>query len=237
MIDNLVENAVKYGARTVKMHVSAEAANGVLAVVDDGQGISRELMRRLFQPFVQGEQPLERPQGGLGLGLALVKRIVGLHGGSIEVRSEGAGKGSTFVLRLPLAGEIPQATPSPARPAAKSRRRVLIVEDMEDARESLRQLLELDGHEVALAADGPQALLKLRSFRPDVALVDIGLPGMNGYDVAREARSIAGAGVVLVALTGYGQDADRRAAMQAGFDAHLTKPVSLADLDRALGSG
>ena len=237
MIDNLVENAVKYGARTVKMHVSAEAANGVLAVVDDGQGISRELMQRLFQPFVQGEQPLERPQGGLGLGLALVKRIVGLHGGSIEVRSEGAGKGSTFVLRLPLAGEIPQATPSPARPAARSRRRVLIVEDMEDARESLRQLLELDGHEVALAADGPQALLKLRSFRPDVALVDIGLPGMNGYDVAREARSIAGGGVVLVALTGYGQEADRRAALQAGFDAHLTKPVSLADLDRALGSG
>jgi signal transduction histidine kinase/CheY-like chemotaxis protein len=233
MIDNLLENAVKYGAKTVRIHVAAEGRQGVLTVDDDGQGISRELMGRLFQPFVQGAQSLERAQGGLGLGLALVRRIAQLHGGSVEARSEGEGTGSRFILRLPLAGGAAPET-DPAAAPRPDRRRVLVVEDMEDARESLRALLEMEGHEVDLAADGPQALLKLKSFRPDVALIDIGLPGMNGYEVAREARAAGGDEVVLVALTGYGQEADRREALEAGFDLHLTKPITLADLNQAL---
>ena len=232
MIDNLVENAVKYGARKVTLHAGKEGAFGVLTVADDGQGIAPGLMRRLFQPFVQGEQPLERPQGGLGLGLALVRRLAELHGGSIEAHSAGSGKGSRFTLRLPLA---PPAQASAAAPTGlPAKRRVLVVDDLPDARESLRLLLEIDGHEVAVAADGPEGMRKLESFRPQAAFIDIGLPGMNGYTLARELRAAAGKGIELIALTGYGGEEDRRAAREAGFDAHLTKPVSHDELRRAL---
>jgi signal transduction histidine kinase/CheY-like chemotaxis protein len=235
MIDNLVENAVKYGARTISVNVGVEGATAVVTVSDDGQGIPAELLPRLFEPFVQGEQSMERAQGGLGLGLALVRRLAVLHGGSVSAQSAGPGKGSRFTLRMPLASPEPKTAASdPPQQKSGRPRRVLIVEDVEDSRESLRLLLEMDGHEVALAADGTEGLAKLRSFRPDVAVIDIGLPGMNGYELAREARAQAHSAVILIALTGYGQANDRRQALEAGFDVHLTKPVSLPKLQEAL---
>lgn len=235
MIDNLIENAVKYGGKRIAIEVQAEPRSGVLVISDDGSGIDPRLLPRLFEPFIQGEQSIERPQGGLGLGLALVKRLAVLHGGSIRAESAGPGKGSRFTLRLPLA-QPPQKTDrtDDSRPIVTKKRRVLVVEDGEDARESLRHLLELDGHEVALAADGAEGLRQMESFRPDVALIDIGLPGMNGYELARAARAGAGKHVLLVALTGYGQSAEREMALKAGFDLHLTKPVSMTELERAI---
>lgn len=237
MIDNLVGNAIKYGAKSVRLDVREEAGAGVLAVSDDGQGIAPELMARLFQPFVQGEQSLDRAKGGLGLGLALVRRLAELHGGSIVAESPGPGQGSRFTLRLPLAAPAAAPEAGGSAPPAPAKRRVLVVEDLPDARESLRLLLEADGHEVAVASDGFEGLRQLESFRPQVVLVDIGLPGMNGYSLARELRAAAGEDLVLVALTGYGQEQDRRAAREAGFDAHLTKPVSHDELAKALARG
>jgi signal transduction histidine kinase/CheY-like chemotaxis protein len=233
MVDNLLDNAVKYGATTVRIHVAQQSGSGVLTVEDDGQGIAPELLPRLFEPFVQGEQSMARAQGGLGLGLALVKRLAALQHGSIEAHSAGRGKGSRFTLRLPLAE--PPAAETQKGPAPKpDKRRVLVVEDNVDARESLRLLLLAEGHEVAVAGDGPDALLKLRSFRPQIAFIDVGLPGMDGYALAREVRSGGDATVVLIALTGYGHEADRRAAFAAGFDLHLTKPLSFSALQEAL---
>jgi signal transduction histidine kinase/ActR/RegA family two-component response regulator len=232
MIDNLVENAVKYGARHVTLHAAKDGEFGVLTIADDGQGIAPALMRRLFQPFVQGEQPLERPQGGLGLGLALVRRLAELHGGSIEAHSAGSGKGSRFTLRLPLAP--PAEAIAAAPPRSPATRRVLVVDDLPDARDSLRRLLEIDGHAVAVAADGPESMHELHRFSPQTAFIDIGLPGIDGYTLARQLRAAAGDGIQLIALTGYGGEEDRRAAREAGFDAHLTKPVSLDELRRAL---
>lgn len=235
MIDNLVENAVKYGARHVTLHAAKDGEFGVLTIADDGQGIAPALMRRLFEPFVQGEQPLERPQGGLGLGLALVRRLAELHGGSIEAHSAGSGKGSRFTLRLPLAPPAPPAEAIAAAPAGSpAKRRVLVVDDLPDARDSLRRLLEIDGHEVAVAADGPESMRELHRFSPQAAFIDIGLPGIDGYTLARQLRAAAGDGIQLIALTGYGGEEDRRAAREAGFNAHLTKPVSLDELRRAL---
>jgi signal transduction histidine kinase/CheY-like chemotaxis protein len=235
MVDNLVENAVKYGASRVTIHAGVQGRTGVLTVSDDGQGISHELLPRLFEPFVQGEQTLERSQGGLGLGLALVKRLATLQGGTIEVRSEGRGKGSTFMLRLPLAEPAQERRERPLPPPPKGRR-VLVVEDSADARESLRLLLTGEGHEVAAVADGGEALRSLGAFRPQIAFIDVGLPGMNGYELARAMRLAQPEGLVLVALTGYGAEGDRRAAFAAGFDLHLTKPVPFSELQEALDS-
>lgn len=234
MIDNLLGNALKYGAKHVRLEVREEAGAGVLAVIDDGQGIAPGLMARLFQPFVQGEQSLERAKGGLGLGLALVRRLAELHAGSIAAESAGIGQGSRFTLRLPLAAPAAKPLEDASAAPAPAKRRVLVVEDLPDARESLRLLLEADGHVVAVAPDGPEGLRKLESFRPQVALVDIGLPGMDGYSLARELRAAAGARLALIALTGYGQEEDRRAAREAGFDQHLIKPVSRDELRKAL---
>jgi len=236
IVDNLLENAVKYGARTVALRVGGDGEWAELAVTDDGQGIAPELLARLFEPFVQGAQSIDRAQGGLGLGLALVRRLAALHGGTLTAESAGAGKGSRFVLRLPRIAAPPSAAaPSPAAAASGSGRRILVVEDGDDMRESLRRLLELEGHAVALAADGFAGLAQLPAFRPDVALVDIGLPGMDGYEVARRFRAEpAGARVRLIALTGYGRTHDRDSALAAGFDAHLTKPVVYEELLRAI---
>ncbi len=201
MIDNLVENAVKYGARTVAIGAAHEGDWGVLKVTDDGQGISPQLMRRLFEPFVQGDQSLERAQGGLGLGLKLVKRLASLQGGAVAVQSAGEGRGSSFTLRLPAASP-PAASAAPESRPQVGRRRVLVVEDNADARESLRRLLEAEGHEVAVAGDGGEALGLLASFRPQLALVDVGLPGMSGYELARAMRTARGETIVLVAMKG-----------------------------------
>ena len=232
MLDNLVENALKYGGQNVYIDIRADGDWVQVTVTDDGQGIAPELLPRLFQPFVQGEQTLDRAQGGLGLGLALVQRLAVLHGGSLAGESEGPGRGSRFTLRLPRAEPPARSLERPPAAAAR-RRRLLIIDDEADARESLGALLELEGHEVKAAADGAAGLALLAEAGGEVALVDIGLPGMDGYEVARRARAIGGS-LLLIAVTGYGQREDRDKAHAAGFDAHLTKPFTYEELMRAI---
>jgi two-component system, chemotaxis family, CheB/CheR fusion protein len=231
MVGNLVDNAIKYGGKKIVIRASREGPWGRLAVEDDGQGIARDLLQSLFRPFVQGAQPLDREQGGLGLGLALVDRLASLHGGSIEAQSDGPGKGSRFTASF---AAIARPAAARASSAAKPfRRRVLVVEDEKDSREFLRLLLEADGHEVSLADNGADGLAQLSSFGPDIALVDVGLPGMDGYEVARRARTLpTGKQIKLIAITGYGGEKNRQRAKKAGFDLHVTKPVSYEELVR-----
>jgi CheY-like chemotaxis protein len=198
-------------------------------VQDDGMGIPAELLPRLFDLFVQGDRSLARSEGGLGIGLTVVKSLAEMHCGSVEARSAGPGRGSELVVRLPLlhgAGR-PQAngtTRAHGPPAAS--RRVLVVDDNPDAEDSLALLMQMHGHEVRTARDGPAALRMAEELRPEVVLLDIGLPGMDGYEVARKLRGQAGIeDALLVAVTGYGQEEDRQRAHQAGFDLHLVKPV------------
>jgi PAS domain S-box-containing protein len=241
VLNNLVDNALKYtpGAGRVTITTERTGETAVLRVRDTGQGIRTDLLARVFDLFVQEPQSLDRSRGGLGLGLALVKRLVELHGGSVAVWSAGPGQGSEFTVRLPaVAAPVAEAAGDGAgtRPASGRSRRVLVVEDSADARQSLRLLLELAGHEVEAAADGPTGLARLRTFRPDVALIDLGLPGMDGYAVARAARERPETRAIrLVAVTGYGQAEDRRRALAAGFDLHVTKPVDASMLDEVLG--
>jgi two-component system, sensor histidine kinase len=191
------------------------------------------MLGRIFDLFVQGERPIDRVQGGLGIGLTLVRRLAELHDGTVEAKSEGSGKGSTFIVRLPAAevtAEQPRVTP---RPLARQSRRILIVEDNDDAREALSTALRLLGHEVHEAADGLGAIDVAVKLRPDIALIDVGLPELDGYEVARRLRKDAQR-ICLVALTGYGQPEDRRRAQEAGFDHHIVKPVDPAVLDAVL---
>jgi CheY-like chemotaxis protein len=202
-----------------------------LAVTDDGEGIAAELLPTLFEPFVQGKQPLDRTAGGLGLGLALVQRLAVGHGGTLRVRSDGPGKGSTFTIRLPKAPVPESAAATPPSSPTPAGVRILIIEDQQDVRDSLRILLELDNHEVETAANGREGVAKFDAFSPSVVLVDIGIPEMNGYEVAQAIRSRKnGTRVSLIAVTGYGQPDDRRRAIAAGFDEHLTKPVGYEEL-------
>jgi CheY-like chemotaxis protein/nitrogen-specific signal transduction histidine kinase len=231
MLDNLLENALKYGGRHIDIEIEAAGDRVQVAVKDDGQGIARELLPRLFQPFVQGEQTIDRAQGGLGLGLALVQRLAALHGGTLAADSEGPGRGSCFTLRLPRAEAPARALERSAAAVAGRKWRMLIIDDEPDARESLSALLELEGHEVRAAADGAAGLAELANV--DIALIDIGLPGIDGYEVARRAKALGG-GVRLIAVTGYGQREDREKAHACGFDAHLTKPFSYEELMRAV---
>ena len=241
VLNNLVDNALKYTPGSGRVTVTTERAGetAVLRVRDTGQGIRTDLLARVFDLFVQEPQSLDRSRGGLGLGLALVKRLVELHGGSVAVWSAGPGQGSEFTVRLaaipaPLAAG--GGSGGDARPAAARGRRVLVVEDSADARQSLRLLLEMAGHEVEACEDGPSGLARLQAFQPDVALIDLGLPGMDGYAVAREARGRPETRAIrLVAVTGYGQAEDRRRALAAGFDLHVTKPVDASMLDEVLG--
>jgi PAS domain S-box-containing protein len=234
MIGNLIENAVKYGGRTIQVRVSGDARWGRVSVQDDGQGIAPGLLPELFKPFVQGTQPLDRAQGGLGLGLALVERLAALHGGNVAAHSEGPGMGSTFTVALPATSAAGAGAKQAPSAPAPGKRRVLVVEDEGDVREMLKVLLEGEGHEVSVADNGIEGVAKLGSFRPDVALVDIGLPGMDGYEVARRARSLPGGELIkLIAITGYGQEKDRQRAHDAGFDLHVTKPVVYDQLARA----
>ena len=236
MVENLLDNARKFGGREIGIFVAQDGESVRITIADDGEGLSPDLLSRLFHPFVQGEQSLDRGRGGLGLGLALVHRLAGLHGGGVSAQSEGPGKGSRFTLVLPRAapmapraGEAVAGKPHPGK-------RVLVVEDHRDVRESLRALLELDRHHVETAATADGALEKLESFSPQLALLDIGLPGMDGYALAREIRRrTGGAGPRLIAVTGYGNEADRRRAYEAGFDGHIVKPVSSVLLQQALG--
>ena len=231
---NLLLNAAKFTPRggrvTVTVAAEPSTRQALLRVEDTGEGMPGEVMAHLFEPFTQADPSLDRSRGGLGLGLALVKGLVELHGGSVEARSDGVGRGSTFTVRLPL--ELPPARSDAERTAAPvASRRVLVIEDNADAAETLRDLLALDGHEVAVAATGPDGLERARQFHPDVVLCDIGLPGMDGYEVARAIRADASLrNARLVALTGYALPDDLTRAAQAGFDVHLAKPSTLERL-------
>jgi CheY-like chemotaxis protein/nitrogen-specific signal transduction histidine kinase len=234
VVTNLLANAVRYTPAGGHVRVATEAAgaDAVLRVEDDGVGISEEALPFVFELFFQVERPLSRPQGGLGLGLTLVRRLVELHGGTVQAASGGPGKGAAFVVRLPAVPAPAVANvPESEAPAGRQHGHVLLVEDSADAREILRMILEQSGYLVTCAEDGPGGVAAALRCRPGAALVDIGLPGYDGYEVARKIRAAPeGASVLLVALTGYGQPADRRRAEEAGFDLHFVKPVDPARL-------
>ncbi len=243
VVVNLLDNAVKYtppGGR-IELAVERVGDEAVLRVRDSGVGMTPELVPRVFDLFAQAERSLDRADGGLGLGLTLVRRLVEQHGGTVAASSGGANRGSEFVVSVPVVGEAPAAPVHRAAvpaPGSDMARRVLVVEDNVDAREALHALLELSGHSVELAGDGPSGIEAVRRVRPEVVLVDIGLPGLDGYQVAAALRAEWGANLRLVALTGYGQPEDRTRALAAGFDAHLVKPVDPDRLNRVLaGAG
>src|SRR6266850_1360687 len=228
IIANLLDNAVKFtpSGGSVDVDVLREGQEGVIRVSDSGIGIDPEMLPRVFDLFAQAEQPLDRSVGGLGIGLALSRSLVDMHGGSIAAASEGHGRGAQFTVRLPVeaTGTPP---PAPTLPTSNRARTILIVEDNDDARESLRLLLESLGHRVLAAADGPRGVALALNHQPEVILIDLGLPGLDGYEVARAVRAgPAGKSAVLIAVTGYGQAEDRRRSTEVGFDAHLVKPVS-----------
>jgi signal transduction histidine kinase len=229
VLSNLLDNAVKFtpAGRQIAVSVAEEGQWAVLRVADQGEGLSPGLAERMFDLFVQGERGLDRAAGGLGVGLALVKRLTEMHGGTVAAASAGAGAGAAFTVRLPL-------VPAPAAPGAQRERtpplapcRVLIVEDNDDTRQMLHAALTFSGHEVREARDGASGIAAATESPPDVALIDIGLPDLDGYEVARRLRAAPGGRRIgLVAITGYGQAEDQRRAFDAGFDAHLTKPVA-----------
>jgi CheY-like chemotaxis protein/two-component sensor histidine kinase len=232
MIENLLDNAIKYGGRRIAIRIGAEGGSGTLVVQDDGAGMTPELLGSLFQPFVQGAQPANREQHGLGLGLALIERLALLHGGTVTAQSEGLGKGSRFTITLPLATR-PAALEAPAVVSSGAKHRVLVVEDEDDSRECLKLLLETEGHVVSLTDNGATALEEIARFRPDFALVDVGLPGMDGYELARRVRALPeGKELKLIAITGFGGDQHRQRAREAGFDMHVVKPISYEQLVR-----
>jgi len=238
IIGNLVSNALKYtpaGGR-VRITVVPDGDTAVISVDDTGIGVEPSLLPRVFDLFVQGEERLARSRGGLGIGLTLVRRLVELHGGTVTVVSPGPGRGTTFIVRLPRIN-VPQQSPAPANGTGSPRTalRVLIVEDNDDAREMMRHLLLLAGHTVRDAGDGTVGLAMALELPPDVAIVDVGLPGLDGFEVARRLRADPrGRSVTLIALTGYGQHETRARALEAGFDAFLVKPLVTEELDRIL---
>jgi PAS domain S-box-containing protein len=245
VLDNLVDNALKYTSPGGRVEIITELCRGqaVLRVRDSGIGMPAELVPHVFDFFAQAPQSLERSHGGLGLGLALVKRLVELHEGSVSASSAGPGQGSEFTVMLPAVAEPADRSlaasggaPAGKRAGAKrGGRRVLVVEDSADARLGVQLLLEQAGHVVETARDGPEGLAKLGQFHPDVALIDVGLPGMDGYELARVARSQPETrDIRLVAITGYGQEEDRQRALAAGFDLHVAKPVNPAVLQDLL---
>ncbi|MBI2893673.1 MAG: PAS domain S-box protein [Deltaproteobacteria bacterium] len=241
VLGNLLQNAAKFTARggTATVTVGADRSRGhaIVRVSDTGVGMTPETLAGLFQPFMQADQTLDRTKGGLGLGLALVKGLVELHGGEVSAYSEGLGRGTLFTVRLPIDSGV-QAGPLAAKSGTKrNRRRVLIIEDNIDAADTLRMALEIGDHDVAVAHNGPEGLSKARDFQPEVVLCDIGLPGMDGFAVARAFRADeALRRVVLVALSGYAQPEDQQRALEAGFERHLSKPPSLEAIEELLGS-
>jgi two-component system CheB/CheR fusion protein len=241
VFSNLLNNAAKYTPRggRVTLEAEVEGDQAVIGVRDDGEGIPLSLLSYIFEMFAQADRTIERSHGGLGVGLTLVKKLVELHGGSVEARSEGPGRGSEFVVRLPLSTSL-DGTSAPieevaSTPAMNGGRRIMIVDDNADAAESLSLLLEHMGHRVRVAYDGEQALVQAAADPPEIVLLDIGLPGLNGYEVARRMRQQEwGRPLTLIALTGWGQEEDRRRSQEAGFNAHIVKPVEPARLGKVL---
>jgi len=240
VIANLLTNAARYTDPGGRIRVRAARAgdDAVITVTDTGVGIAPEMLPHVFEMFVQAPQTLARTRGGLGLGLAIVKSLVELHGGRVAVRSEGAGQGSTFEVRLPALGPAVAEPPRSARaPAPAARRlRILVVDDNQDAAALLGELLESHGHEIRTAHDGPAALRVVEDFQPELALLDIGLPVMDGYELALRLRARPELHAMrLIALSGYGQEADRLRSRAAGFEHHLAKPVTIAKLLELIG--
>lgn len=230
---NLLVNASKYSADGAHVTVSAHHDHGavVVTVVDNGRGMEPSVIRHIFEPFYQSPCSLARSRGGLGIGLALVKKLVALQSGQVTAHSAGVGKGSTFTVTFPLALNAEVVTrPEQERIDKPMSRRILVVEDNDDGREALRMLLEATGQIVATAADGPSGLTAFNSFRPDIALLDVGLPGMTGYELASIIRKSENSSCTLIALTGYGQPGDKERSREAGFDHHLVKPVEIDQL-------
>jgi PAS domain S-box-containing protein len=243
VVGNLLHNAAKFtppgGRVTVTLAADAAAGRAVVSVADTGLGLTPDMSAHVFEPFMQAAEALDRREGGLGLGLALVKGVVELHGGEVSATSAGPGQGSRFVVRLPLDRTEPARVERRAGAKRDRRRRVLVIEDNVDGADSLREVLRLQGHEVAVAYDGPTGIATAREFHPEVVLCDIGLPGMDGYEVARAFRADeALRGAQLVALSGYALAEDLQRAAEAGFERHLAKPPSLEKLRELLqGTG
>jgi CheY-like chemotaxis protein len=241
VLGNLLNNACKFSNRGGKVWLTVAPENGDvdIRVRDNGIGMTQDEIPRVFDMFTQLDTSLERSRDGLGIGLTLVRTLVELHGGSITVHSEGRGRGSEFVVRLPRVakGETMPATNHDAPAPVVPRRRILIVDDNEDGATSLSMLLNLVGHQTFTANDGHEALSAFERIRPDVALLDIGLPGINGFEVARRIRELPfGREAVLIAVTGWGQEDDRSRSRAAGFDAHLVKPVNHEELTKLLAA-
>jgi CheY-like chemotaxis protein len=234
VLNNLLSNATRFGSDRTTVSLAAADGFARLVVSDSGAGMSPELLAQVFEPFFQAPQQAARPTGGLGLGLAIVRKIVELHGGHVSAHSAGAGKGSRFEVLLPLGSAAPSEPPAGSQ-AAPAGLRVLLVDDNEDAALSTAVLLEHLGYEVRVAHTAQAALRVLKEYAPDVAILDIGLPDMDGYALAAAIRqTTAGSRARLVALTGYGQKGDIERATEAGFDLHLTKPATVDDLRRAM---
>jgi signal transduction histidine kinase/ActR/RegA family two-component response regulator len=239
IVTNLLNNAIRYTSPpgSITLTIRREEGQATVRVRDTGIGIDAQMLPRVFELFAQADISLDRPQGGLGIGLALAKSLVELQDGSIEAHSEGLGKGSEFIVRLPLAPTValPPPQPSAAADQPEVGRRILLVDDNADALEVLTVLLTDFGHQSLKAVDGPAALRLAAEEKPDVYIIDIGLPGMDGYEVARRLRQMPVAEhALLIALTGYGSPEDQVRAREAGFDAHLTKPADVDQLLRLL---
>lgn len=238
-VGNLLQNCAKFTTRgghtQVSVHTDDEASTAEIRIVDSGVGMTAEVLSRLFQPFMQGETTIDRSQGGLGLGLALTKRLVELHGGVISAHSEGPGKGTAFFVRLPIERGGAGQTEPPRSTAEWHRRRVLIIEDNVDAADTLKAALEFRSHEVAVTYDGAHGLKKAREFKPEVVLCDLGLPGIDGYQVAQAFRADPLlSSTYMIALSGYAMPEDRQRAHAAGFNRHLAKPPDLEQLEDLL---
>jgi signal transduction histidine kinase/ActR/RegA family two-component response regulator len=243
VLSNLLNNAAKYTPEGGKIDLNvAKIANQVIfRVRDNGIGIPAEKLSSIFDLFTQVDHSLDRSHGGLGIGLNLVRRLVEKHGGDVTASSQGANRGSEFVIRLPAIGRGVSVNGKNeavvTQTIDRGRRRILVVDDYPLAAESLMKMLQLGGHEVWIAQDGPSAVEEVRCRRPEIVLLDIGLPGMDGYEVARSIRSLPGMEeLILIALSGYAQDEDRRRSREAGFNYHLTKPVDVVSLDQLISA-
>ena len=239
MLSNLLGNACKFtpSGGSIRLHAHCAGPDLTITVTDNGVGIAPELLPQVFELFTQGDRSLERSTDGLGIGLSLVERLAHMHGGSVEAHSDGIGKGAEFTVRLPIIVDS-AAAPTSVGPDAKEEAmtlRILVVDDSRDAAESLAMLLKLNGHTVDIANDGLLALQSAERLHPDLILMDIGMPKLNGYDAARRIRAAPwGSGITLVAISGWGQESDRAKSRAAGFDVHLVKPVELSALEQIL---
>jgi CheY-like chemotaxis protein len=241
IITNVLTNAIKYTPEGghVAVTLEREGDEAVVHVTDDGVGIAPDRIGTIFELFAQAENAIGRAQGGMGIGLALVRNLLHLHGGSITATSDGIGKGSQFAVRFPIAAPREDALEPERRTVQRASsdghpRRIVIVEDNADVRELLRLKLHRLGHSVDAVADGVAGVTAIVESKPDLALVDIGLPGLDGYEVATQVRQSLGPGVVLVAVSGFGQPEDKRKALEAGFDEHITKPADVTDIENLL---